>query len=548
MMRRLRSAAALLGLLVSFSATAEIVTYELRGYIATSKNTEGPYQAGPVEVSSGNFRVVVALDLTAPYGSPDAGGGVFDAVRSFGYWTDDGPGGAYAQHVQYDRSTGVSAVFVDEQLINGDPTRERESARVTVVTPSNSGTEWKFELKAALDSQNLLSTEYEMPDLTVFPADSFQLKIAAQDGSGHVAIGRVTSVHRFYPQDQLATYIESFDGENALRPWRFTGGSWSATAGTLRSLDNVALSIALHDRPLQKDDFTYSVRVRSGWGASGNTLGAIYNYVDDRNYYSVQLSPVGVAKLNRVVNGVSEMVATTSYTGAGAKLWVSLNIRKSAGRTTVLINGAPAFSQVLQQELKRGKVGVFTRWNPSQFDDVYLNQGFIEHELFSLLQPTATIVSGTWSFPAVEPGIIRATSNQSSAVLLTNQVLKREYQHSALIYSPWSASGNTAGLVYDYVDDRNYKEVRLSPNGNATLYRVANNVRTTVLVASGPPASKQWINISVARFDGFTTVSIDGELRAMVKQPLVDATRAGVVSAWNLASFAEINTAQRVSQ
>jgi hypothetical protein len=156
--------------------------------------------------------------------------------------------------------------------------------------------------------------------------------------------------------------------------------------------------------------------------------------------------------------------------------------------------------------------------------------------------------SGTW---VAGDGVYRNTSNQSAAISLLDAEPGSDYRIDVRMSLQWSADGNRGGLVYDYVDARNYRAVLISPN-NAThpggvleVIEVVGGARRVVARATGsePPYrvspdffAGQFGRVSVARNDGATCV-IAGSVRITIPQAEVEGGSVGIIGSWNLVRF-----------
>ncbi len=113
------------------------------------------------------------------------------------------------------------------------------------------------------------------------------------------------------------------------------------------------------------------------------------------------------------------------------------------------------------------------------------------------------------------------------------------------VYLSWSASGNTAGVLFNYLDPGNFYEVRLNAQGVARFSQVRNGVRQTLITRTYPDAgAKRWHTIYVKREGGGSAlvIQINGQLVFDTEffpddpEPLRGGS-AGVFASWNLARF-----------
>lgn len=113
----------------------------------------------------------------------------------------------------------------------------------------------------------------------------------------------------------------------------------------------------------------------------------------------------------------------------------------------------------------------------------------------------------------------------------------------------WSGAGNWGGFVYDYVDSRNYREVRLSLSrpgrqGMLILAEVVRGVRREVFRTPRLQSSttSRELFVTLKRDHDRTIVS---ELSALsnvqVRQaPPAVPVRVGLLASWNLVRFDDV--------
>jgi hypothetical protein len=112
------------------------------------------------------------------------------------------------------------------------------------------------------------------------------------------------------------------------------------------------------------------VRINNGFGNGDNLAGAAYNYQNANNYYAVKFAPTGTAQLIKVINGATTTVATAPYFGGGPNVWFSVGVIRSGTSTTVTVNGAIVFANIVQGELGAGNIALITTFADGKFDNV----------------------------------------------------------------------------------------------------------------------------------------------------------------------------------
>jgi hypothetical protein len=77
----------------------------------------------------------------------------------------------------------------------------------------------------------------------------------------------------------------------------------------------------------------------------------------------------GIARINKVLNGVRTLVASSTH-NVPPNVWFDVAVLRRGTTTTVKVNGTTIFNNVQQGELGTGKVGVVTHWSKGRFDNV----------------------------------------------------------------------------------------------------------------------------------------------------------------------------------
>jgi hypothetical protein len=154
--------------------------------------------------------------------------------------------------------------------------------------------------------------------------------------------------------------------------------------------------------------------------------------------------------------------------------------------------------------------------------------------------------NGAWS---ATTGDLRNSANVSfTSSTIQGLALPDNFVVLTDVYLSWSASGNTAGVLFNYLDPGNFYEVRLNAQGVARFSQVRGGVRQTLITRTYPDAgAKRWHTIYVKR-DGIQgsalRIEINGQLVFDAEfepdpnppQPLRGGS-AGVFASWNLARF-----------
>lgn len=161
-------------------------------------------------------------------------------------------------------------------------------------------------------------------------------------------------------------------------------GTWDVSGGTLNSTavgatDLVDLNCFGN---LIGDDAgtneSYTARLLNQYGASGNRVGLVYNYQQPGGlyageYFEVVFSPVGIAQMNKVIEGVRYLVASATP-AIPRNAFFNVEVIRTGIFTTVKVNGATVFANVRQGDLRGGSIGVVTHWAKGKYDFVSLGE------------------------------------------------------------------------------------------------------------------------------------------------------------------------------
>ena len=197
--------------------------------------------------------------------------------------------------------------------------------------------------------------------------------------------------------------------------------------------------------------------------------------------------------------------------------------------TTILINGIEVFHQLRQTELGSGQVGPTSSFNSIQFRHFKLvadvpklfpppraPEYFETWSWFqfpyqaSIFEP----LSGVWGIGAVDSSY--GSGAQPLALSLYNpqgSVPGPDYflNTNLVTYMPVAVNSATAGIAYELVDAQNYYDVALGDNGTATLYETVAGVRAAVASAPWQGGQSRSFQLGVIRFQGKTSVEVDGQ-------------------------------------
>ena len=167
-------------------------------------------------------------------------------------------------------------------------------------------------------------------------------------------------------QDGQLNYLENFDDALAQN-WKNNSGSWIVEAKQLHHTSTDGIDISVYDGT-SFFNFTYSARLKPDWG---NYYGMVFNYVDDNNYYRLELhSNPQTAFLFEVKNGADRKLAEASFTGGGQGVYSTIKVTNNSKTTSVEINSKVVFNNIATTAFRYGKIGFYAWYQPVWFDDI----------------------------------------------------------------------------------------------------------------------------------------------------------------------------------
>ena len=377
----------------------------------------------------------------------------------------------------------------------------------------------------------------------------------------HNAIGRFDLMNAEIPFGDQGFY-ELFDDPFNV-PFSAVSGQWIIENGIYRNAAVQQTSITLapinsgtHDAFGETTEYTFRARMLNPYAGAANLVGIVFNYETATRYSEVVFSPTGVAKVNRIVNGVASTIATTNY-GGTRNVAFDVALEWNQGITSVLVNNQRIFPRVLgasPSATPHGAVGLITHWAPGRFDSIEFDHGIFGgcSKSFSSSAELPAPVSGTWD---VSGGTLNSTAvGQSDIVTFAQdcpgndvgQDLGTNFVYSARLRNEFGASGNLVGLVYDYEDSGNYYEVVFSSTGIMQLNKVFEGVKTTVATATHTIPRDTWFNVQVVRVFQSTGIQINGVtvIRNLQQGELQSGT-VGVITHWTRGHFDNVSLTDR---
>jgi hypothetical protein len=176
----------------------------------------------------------------------------------------------------------------------------------------------------------------------------------------HATVGRFDKVFIGVPFGDQG-FFETFERAPFVT-FAPQSGQWAVTDGTYRSgVQQTSVTLApIHTGINIPETFEYTFRARllNGYANAGNLVGIVFNYQGTR-YTEVVFSPTGVAKVNRLENGVVRTLATTNYAGT-RNVPFEVTLENSANAMAVVVDGVRIFENVAErnpEQLRRALPG-----------------------------------------------------------------------------------------------------------------------------------------------------------------------------------------------
>jgi len=376
----------------------------------------------------------------------------------------------------------------------------------------------------------------------------------------HNTVGRFDTVDVSVPFGDQG-FFELFDSTHGVA-FAPQSGQWVIESGIYRNDAVQATSITLapvdtgtHGELGDTVTYTFRALMLNPYAGAGNLVGIVFNYESSTRYSEVVFSPTGVAKVNRIVNGVASTIATASY-GGTRNVAFDVALEWNQGIASVLVNGQRIFTRVLgasPSATPRGGVGLITHWAPGRFDSIEFDHGIFGacSKTFSSSSELPTPASGTWN---VSGGTLNSTAVGPSDIVAfsedckgndVGQDLGTDYVYSARLLNEFGAAGNLVGLVYDYQDTGNYYEVVFSSTG-VQLNKVFEGVRTAVATSTHSIPRNTWFNAQVARTGNQTDIKINGITVILnVQQSELRSGTVGVITHWTKGHFDNVSLTDR---
>lgn len=357
-------------------------------------------------------------------------------------------------------------------------------------------------------------------------------------------------ITRLGPPRPRTSYFEAFYTQGAVSEWTTQGGSWVVEPGQYRNVANTSLTSSVYTGLPLTTSYTVNTRLYSQWSGSGNTLGLLLHYRDSANFDEIRFNVQGAVTYTRVTQGKRSVLQTGTYPGGGPRTSLGVSTQRAGNNLVLRVDDQEVFN-VNVGTLEGGFAGLFASWNQARFSQfqMWLERGWqLSSSHFNGSAEGWTPVAGTW-MPVDD--YYYSSSNIAAAVSTSAPISSNDYAVQASMYLEWSNSGNRGGLVYDYVDQSNYRAVLVSASREAQggnpaqieILEVVNGVRRIVDSTSGGSNQvlpRQWSPLAIRRLGNLTEVTVSG-ITGYFNQPIVNGTkRVGLIASYNKVRFDQV--------
>jgi hypothetical protein len=294
------------------------------------------------------------------------------------------------------------------------------------------------------------------------------------------------------------SYQSDFGGPEIFSDWAITSGVWEVRNGVLRQSAPGASRIATVPSytsgifPDMGHNYFMDLYVSIRSTGADARAGVVFDFADPGNFHEALFSASGAVQLRTRLNNVTTTVATGTFRAPGVNNWTHIRIERGHSMTTVKMDGVVVI-RAIQSDLAPGDIGLITSAAVAQFED-------LKARTLSMVDPPGATYTEDFDdlfadFWAVERGVWTAASGEyrSTAVgsadlalsdiaqiVLNNGDRDVMYSLKTRMLNGYRGSGNLMGLLLDYGDRDNYREIVFSPTGQAHLRVVEQGVLRTL--------------------------------------------------------------------
>jgi chitodextrinase len=198
-------------------------------------------------------------------------------------------------------------------------------------------------------------------------SSNYNLYVKARDDAGNLSENsNVINVETETCTYSDILYSENFD-DNLAQDWvADSADKWSLANGKYSTVRGGLFTSIYHGLKFQNyifkaDAFPYF----------HNDFGVIFDFIDNDNHYIMILdADPKTARLVKVENGVSSIVATSTYTIGGYQQPHNIVVKNSGTEVLVTVNGTVVFNNIPITLSDSAKIGLWVERNPVDFDNI----------------------------------------------------------------------------------------------------------------------------------------------------------------------------------
>ncbi len=220
---------------------------------------------------------------------------------------------------------------------------------------------------------------------------NYNIKAKATDNLGTTKTSGVVTI-TVSSTSGNGLYSEDFNANTSVG-WIVNGGTWAAANQHFESTNSNGEFTSFYNGS-SFSNYTYQLDAVPVWG---NDIGFLFNYVDINNYYIVIINVnTNTAYLKKNINGTLSVLATAAFAGNGLGGSNSIMITNTGTATTVKINNSLIFDNISTTELASGKIGLYSFYCPSSFDNILVTS----NQVVPAVNITLPASGSTFSAPA----------------------------------------------------------------------------------------------------------------------------------------------------
>jgi len=162
-------------------------------------------------------------------------------------------------------------------------------------------------------------------------------------------------------------YYEEDFSDGKAQSWRPLSGTWVVDNEEYESKNAEGNEIAINDR-LHLTKYSFAFKANPKWN---NWFGSIFHFQNDSNYYALELSiPLDSSYIFEVVDNSIDTIARGYFPNGVSLSQATIEILNDSASTTVFVNEEKVIESAETNAFTSGKIGLYTHWNPVEFDDI----------------------------------------------------------------------------------------------------------------------------------------------------------------------------------